>query len=172
MIVAQTYDELQDISIRAYGTADALVALAKGNGLGLDAILSSGQQLEQVAFTEIKSDPDKLKPYLPPMVVGDTLIKTYQNLTDISVQEYGSADALVALCKLNGLALDAELGSGTELLIGSPVQKSVKDYLREKRKAVITGRDADAGLVLPYILSEDGLYFLADEETGQAILQE
>ncbi len=99
-------------------------------------------------------------------------VESYQNIIDIAVQEYGTADALVAFCKLNNLALDAELGSGSEVKIGTPIRKAMRDYLKERMKGVITGRDADAGLVLPYILSEDELYFLADEETGQAILQE
>jgi hypothetical protein len=171
MITVQPYEDLQDISLKLYGTADALVALAKGNALGLDAVLTSAQVLTAPAYTELKSNPELLKPYVPPMVTGKNKLQSYQNLTDLSVQEFGSADALVMLCKLNNLALDAELTSGTELMIGTPVRKSLINYLKQRRKAVITGRDADAGLALPLILSEDDMFFVADEETGQAILQ-
>lgn len=98
--------------------------------------------------------------------------QTYQNSIDMVLQEYGSADALVSFCKLNNIAIDAELEVGTEYKIGEVVRRSVRDYLRERRKSVVTGRDADAGLPMPLILSEDGLFYLADEETGAAIIQE
>lgn len=99
-------------------------------------------------------------------------VASYQNIVDVAVQEYGSADALVQLCKLNGLALDAELNSGDTIEVGEPVRKGVRDYLKSRMKGVITGRDSDANLVLPYILSESEAYFLADEETGVAIIQQ
>jgi hypothetical protein len=145
MIVAEPYQELEDIAIRQFGTAEGIIALAKANGLGLDAAIQSGQSFSVPVFTQLESDPELLKPYVLPVTEVKTRLVTYQNITDMAVQHYGSADALVAMCKLNGLALDDELAAGTELRIGNPVRLSMTRYFKEKNKHVVTGRDVDAG---------------------------
>ena len=44
-------------------------------------------------------------------------IKRGQNLIDVSIQHYGSAEAIVELCRDNNLNIGQEINPGTELLI-------------------------------------------------------
>lgn len=165
MIQVSAFQEPQDISLAAYGTADGLVALAKVNGLGLDAVLTAGQYLEVDGnWGAPVSDPDLLLPYVPE-VISDYQALILQSLTDVAVQELGSADGLVALCKLNGLALDDALAPGQKLKVGDPVRVSMKKYLADKSKYVITDTSSsNAGL--NYLLTEDGRVITAEDGIG------
>jgi hypothetical protein len=151
----ETYQELNDIAVLQYGTAEALVQLAKANNLAIDADLVSNTLLELPTYSKPVSDPDLLKPFVPLIIEEKFVSLTYQNLIDVAVQEYGSADALVQLCKLNGLPLDHQLVAGTSLSIGEPYRLSIKTYLAERNKKVITGGD---GTFNPSnaLLNEDG----------------
>lgn len=167
MTRVNTYEELEDLSIRLYGTAEGIVALMKANALTLDDDLVSNQLLSEPVFKAPASDADLIKPYVLPAPAMKATVVTFQNLTDIALQEFGTADALVQLCKLNGLALDADIVVGP-LLTALPVRKSVKEYYANTRKKVIT---EITGLQnVNAILMEDGSYIFMED--GSNILLE
>ncbi len=169
MTSVQPYEELQDIAIRVNGTADALVQLIKSNGLALDAVLNPGMTLQPADYTPVASDPELLKPYILPEPPLQVFVQSQQNLTDMVLQEYGAADALVAACKLNGLALDAELQAEMLLNIGKAVRNSVREYYLTTGKKVCTGGNPD-GANIRALLQEDGSFIL--QEDGSNILLE
>jgi hypothetical protein len=164
--VVKTYDEIEDLSIAAFGTAEGIVALAKANDQGLDAVLQSGQVLLISEFVPVV--PSVLKEvYVPKIKPTKKRSITFQNLTDFSIQEYGSAEALVVLCKLNGLSLDAVIEPGRELEAGEPIKISVKNYLSERLKTINTGSDS-TDVAVNGIITDDGFYIVTD--SGQVII--
>lgn len=63
-------------------------------------------------------------------------VKSGQNLLDVCMTHYGSAEALVDLCKDNGLALDATLVPGQVLVIN---EANVRDAVLVAHYADVLG---------------------------------
>lgn len=75
-----------------------------------------------------------------------------QSLMDLAIQLYGSASALVDLANDNGLALDAEVQPGQELIVRADYPDSAvglfADYISENNIVVVSGDQVNALEVL------------------------
>lgn len=80
-----------------------------------------------------------------------------QSLTDIAVQRYGSAAALVELAADNNLPLDAALQPGQSLTIRDTMPEAgiavFADYLSSNQTVVVSGDNPGA---LEYLITNDG----------------
>jgi hypothetical protein len=158
LITVEPYQELNDLAVIQYGTAEALVQLAKANNLSIDADLIAGSVLSRPSFNRLVSDPILLAPYKLASEENVSVL-TYQSVNDLSVQQYGSADALVQACKLNAVAIDSDLVVGSIFKVGLPTRASIKNYYKSKKIKVATEfAESVSGL-----LNEDGIQFLRNE---------
>ncbi len=90
------------------------------------------------------------------------VVREWQNIIDVCIQEYGSIERLVKLCVDNGLALDDELEAGQVILIDDSAiaRKGIVEYFRKKGIKVCTGEpeeDTDG------IHTEDGFNILTED---------
>lgn len=63
------------------------------------------------------------------------VISENQNIIDVAMQEYGSLEGLLTFARLNGLALDEDLVSGTNLIVDEAeiVNKQLQSLFENRR---------------------------------------
>lgn len=105
-----------DLVLQQYGSAERVVVLCSDNGLGLDDDIASGQELfidETITFeTNKPAAPGILTPNKRKRLVNEN-----ENAIDLALFECNSVEALIDLCQGNGLALDDDISAGAELTI-------------------------------------------------------
>jgi len=159
---------LVDIATQEHGGIDGIVALAKLNGLNIDATLAAPSTItiDEEVENVVRSLP-KLFPVKPVPAENQTIVQNGQNIADLCIQEYGSIEGILSLLRLNGLTPNSDPITNALLKadVAHVVKSDVRNYFKTRNYYINTGIPAPNG-----ILTETGFNILT--ETGDAILTE
>lgn len=165
-IVTYSDESAVDVSIRAFGHVEGLVSFCVANGLAVDSVDGSGGSEHAVDDTlalELRAKRP-LFPVKPEKVEEQVIIQSGQNLVDLSIQEMGSIEGMVALMKLNGFSFSSVPTAGETLKVNSSdvVNLNARAFYKNRRHHVNTGDDTSE-LPTNARLLEDGFFRLLED---------
>ena len=161
-------DSAVELCIQGYNNLEGLIAFCKDNGLAIDH--------EEAAAVEERLVDDALKAELrnnrslitktATAKQADQRVYDSQNLVDMALQEYGSVEGLITLCRDNGKAADEDLVISETLVVmsNSVVNTALRGYYKSIGYKVATGTTLLSDEATPEDLTVDNTIITVDSD--------